>query len=357
MLKYDKKFTEIDAFIRKNRNPDFGNLLKVLNKERPERPTLFEFFMHDALYESLTYAISYDKTDADINWRRMIDAFMIAGYDYATVHGSDFKFHSNRHQGEGQASLSMNSGAVIFDRESFEAYSWPDPASFDYSRLDRLSKYLAGGMKFIAYGPGGVLENVIELVGYENLCYMIIDDPGLVQEIADAVGSRLVKYYEICAQYDAVGALISNDDWGFNSQTMLSTGDMRKYIIPWHKKIAETIHASGKPAILHSCGRLDEVMDDIIDVIQFDAKHSYEDKILPVEKAYEEYGGRIAILGGLDLDFVCRSTPEAIYNRAVSMLELTASEGGYALGSGNSIPYYVPQKNYLAMIAAAVFNG
>ena len=28
-------------------------------------------------------------------------------------------------------------------------------------------------------------------------------------------------------------------------------------------------------------------------------------------------------------------------------------KGGYALGSGNSIPYYVPQENYLAMIAAA----
>jgi uroporphyrinogen decarboxylase len=37
------------------------------------------------------------------------------------------------------------------------------------------------------------------------------------------------------------------------------------------------------------------------------------------------------------------------------MLEQTSAKGGYALGSGNSIPYYVPQENYLAMIAAAVF--
>lgn len=286
-----------------------------------------------------------------------IDAFRIAGYDYVTLHGSDFKFHSNRHQDAGQASVSLNSGSIIFDRESFEAYKWPDPASFDYSRLDRFSEYLAEGMKFIVYSPGGVLENAIELVGYENLCYMLIDEPELLQEIVDAVGSMLVKYYQICVQYDAVGALISNDDWGFNSQTMLSAADMRKFIVPWHKKIAEVIHGSGRPAILHSCGKLDEVMDDIIDVIKFDAKHSYEDKILPVEKAYEKYGGRIAILGGLDLDFVCRSSPEEIYKRAASMLELTASKGGYALGSGNSIPYYVPQKNYLAMIAAAVFNG
>lgn len=356
MLKFDKRFSEIDAFVNKGGNPDFNNLIKVLNMEKPERPTLFEFFMNETLYERLTYAISYDETDIDFQRHRMIDAFRIAGYDYATLYGSDFAFHSNRHQEKGQASLSLNAGAIIFDRKSFEAYEWPDPDSFDYSRLKRLSRYMPEGMKLIVYGPGGVLENVIELVGFENLCYMIIDDPELVREIVDAVGSRLVKYYEICSQYDTVGALISNDDWGFNSQTMLSVEDMRKYIVPWHKRIVETIHSSGKPAILHSCGNLDKVMDDIANVIRYDAKHSYEDKILPVEKAYTKYSDTIAILGGLDLDFVCRSTPEEIYNRAVSMLELTVSKGGYALGSGNSIPYYVPQENYLAMIAAAVFN-
>jgi uroporphyrinogen decarboxylase len=127
------------------------------------------------------------------------------------------------------------------------------------SRLDRLSDHLPDGMKLIVYGPGGVLENVIALVGYDNLCYLLVDDRELVQEIFDAIGSRLVKYYEICAPFKTVGVLISNDDWGFNTQTMLSVEDMRQYVIPWHKKIAEVIHASGKPAILHSCGNLDLV--------------------------------------------------------------------------------------------------
>lgn len=37
------------------------------------------------------------------------------------------------------------------------------------------------------------------------------------------------------------------------------------------------------------------------------------------------------------------------------MLERT-QDIGYALGSGNSIPDYVPQDNYFAMVAAALFN-
>ena len=33
--------------------PDFGNILKVLRREAPDRPTLFEFFLNRPLYEKL----------------------------------------------------------------------------------------------------------------------------------------------------------------------------------------------------------------------------------------------------------------------------------------------------------------
>jgi len=38
------------------------------------------------------------------------------------------------------------------------------------------------------------------------------------------------------------------------------------------------------------------------------------------------------------------------------MLERSRERGGFALGSGNSIPNYVPYDNYIAMIAAATMN-
>jgi uroporphyrinogen decarboxylase len=36
------------------------------------------------------------------------------------------------------------------------------------------------------------------------------------------------------------------------------------------------------------------------------------------------------------------------------MLDRASGRGGYALGSGNSIPTYVPQENYLAMVRAGL---
>lgn len=334
----------------KMREPCFDNLLKVLRKQVPDRPTLFEFALNDNLVEILagerfTHGSHEDQPEI------FIKAFKKAGFDYASLRGSAFRLDWGE-QGA-KHSKSLNEKSLIYDTASFEKYTWANPEDYDYSRLERARQFLPDGMKLIVIGPGGVLENVIELTGFDNLCYMLADEPELVEAIFNNVGERLVKYYEICASFDTVGALVSNDDWGFNTGTMLSPADMRKYVFPWHKKIVEVIHKAGKPAILHSCGNLKEVMDDIIYDMGYDAKHSFEDKIFPVEKAYDELAGKIAVLGGIDMDFVARGTPEEIKKRCMAMLEKGMEKGGYALGTGNSVPDFIPVQNFLAIISCA----
>ena len=332
--------------------PDFGNILAVLRRERPSRPTLFEFFLNGPLYEKLA-GLSFPKDSNSLERMRvLISAFKNAGYDYVTVPGSLFAFPIREHRQE--KTKSLTEGSLIHDRKDFEAYDWPNPDDFDYSSLNKISSELPDGMKLMVFGPCGVLENVMQLVGYETICYIIADDPKLAEDIFEAVGSRLVRYYELSAIYNTVGVLMSNDDWGFKTQTMLSPNDMRKFVFPWHKQIVSVAHAAGKPAILHSCGCLTSVMDDVIDDMGYDGKHSYEDTIQSVESFYAQYHDRIAVLGGIDLDFICRSTPEKIYRRSKKILERAESQGAYALGTGNSVPAYVPDKNYFAMIQAAL---
>ncbi len=331
----------------KNREPDFENLLKVLKKQKPDRPTLFEFFLNKDLYEKLAGPMPDGNLQPGKHFKWLTAAFKAAGYDYVTYLGADFKFEKAAK--EQKASKSMDDVITITGRKDFEKYNWPDPKRIDYSVLEQAETILPEGMKIIVNGPGGVLENVVELCGYEGLCYMRMDDEALVQEIFDAVGAAIVSHYEQAVQYTSVGACISNDDWGFKTQTMLSTEDMRKFVIPWHKKIAEVIHTSGKPVILHSCGNLEFVMDDIIDEIGYDGKHSYEDTIMPVEQAYDKYHQRVAIMGGIDLDFLCRASIEEIKKRCLGMLDRASADGAYALGSGNSIPAYCPAEKYFAM--------
>jgi uroporphyrinogen decarboxylase len=335
-----------------NRQPNFANLLAVLERRQPERPTLFEFFLNPRLHEALTGVADAACPDDLSLHLHMLAAFRSAGYDYYDVRLPKFDFPTGAI--DKQRTISQNSGALIHDRASFEAYPWPDPALADWVLLDGLAVQLPAGMKLIVYGPGGVLENAISLVGYEALCLLIGDDPRLAAELFGEIGSRLEGYYQIAARHPAVGACISNDDWGFKTQTLFSPRDMRRFVFPWHQRIAAAIHAAGRPAILHSCGHFQRIIDDVIDGMGYDARHSYEDNIMPVEEAYERYHGRIAILGGIDVDFICRSSPEAVYQRSRAMLARAAGRGAYALGTGNSVPDYVPDEGYFAMVKAAL---
>lgn len=355
MKPFDNSFINMQTWIEREKSPNFNNIANILNKKKPLRYTLFEFiFSNKELLDALTAKIEYEREDMLFHDKQLVDAYHIAGYDYACVRSPNFFFATETRVRKD--SISLNDGYVIYDRQSFENYAWVEPEDVDYTWLDEIGAYMPSGMKLLVPGPDGVFETVVKLVGCDNLCYMIYDEPDLARDIFNAVGDRYRRFYQICAGHHAVGAMMSDDDWGFKSQTLFSVKHMREYVIPWHIKIAETVHNAGKPITLHSCGNIKELMPDVVDEIKYDGWHSFEDTILPVEEAYDKYGSQIAILGGIDVDFLCRSTPQQIYDRSCKMLEKSRELGGYALGSGNSIPDYVPVQNFLAMIAAAVFN-
>jgi uroporphyrinogen decarboxylase len=331
--------------------PDFDNLLAVLRRKVPDRPTLFEFYFNERIYRRVMPGPA--PTDPDAWMRRFIHTFHRLGYDFATILLPGFQF-SDPDLRETKETFSMNDGAVIRNRQEFDAFDWPDPDDADYDLLDRLSGDLPKGMKLIPYTPDGVLENVMRLMGFDTLCFNLHDHPQLVEDVFEQVGSRLVRYYEKAIRYECVGACLANDDWGFISNTFISTDALRRLVFPWYKKIVDLSHAAGKPVILHSCGFFENIIEDIIEDLRFDGRHSYEDNIMPVEIAYEKYHDRIAIIGGIDVRFICESTPDEVYARSKAMLDRASERGGFALGTGNSVPEYMPDENFFALIRAAL---
>lgn len=327
--------------------PDFrNNLGALLRGERAVRGTLFEFYHNGVLYRD----IAGDRP-GEPAYARDVRAFALLGYDHANLFPQNgFGFAAGEHHHK--QSISLNEGAVITDRASFDAYRWPDVAALDWGYLDHAAAALAPGQVLMASGPCGVLENVIRLVGFEHLCELIADDPELVQDIFDGVGSRLVAYYQRVMPHPGVGFAMSNDDWGFKTQTMLSPKQMRRFVFPWHERIVACAHAAGKPAVLHSCGNLAPVMDDVIDGMGYDGKHSYEDGITRVEEAFQRWGSRIAILGGIDVDYLCRTPAAQVHGRAAAF---TAAAGRrWAAGTGNSVPEWVPRDAFYATIEAGL---
>jgi uroporphyrinogen decarboxylase len=75
---------------------------------------------------------------------------------------------------------------------------------------------------------------------------------------------------------------------------------------------------------------------------------------MPVQEFQKKYGDRIAVLGGLDINILTRSTPAEVRREIGKLMDECGPRGRYAVGSGNSVPSYIPVENYLAMVEEAV---
>jgi len=107
------------------------------------------------------------------------------------------------------------------------------------------------------------------------------------------------------------------------------------------------------PFLLHSCGNIFSVIEDIINVAGIDAKHSNEDEIAPFSIWQKKYGDRIAFFGGVDMSFLCQAGEDDIKEYVSNILSYSINYPGFAFGTGNSVPDYMPVENYLLMIKTA----
>ena len=242
-----------------------------------------------------------------------------------------------------------HTGSITSWRE-FEEYAWPEVNEFDFFPYQYLNDHLPDGMGLIACHAGGVYEHLSWIMSFEGLCTALYEAPDLVRAVTDALGQRMEAFYRELLDLDRLVAIFPGDDMGYRTGTMVSPATLRSLILPWHKTFAAMAHQRAMPYFLHSCGNILAIMEDLIEEVGIDGKHSYEDAIIPVEEFQARFGSRIAVLGGVDINILGGTDPMAVRRRVRQLLELCGGRGRYAIGSGNSIPSYIPVENYLAMI-------
>lgn len=238
---------------------------------------------------------------------------------------------------------------LIDSWKSFESFPWEE-IHVDYRPYEILGRILKPGMAIFA--SSSFFEHVLEnLLGYEGLFFALADDPGLAEAVFSRWGEKVLSYYENVAGHDRVGAIWHADDLGYKTGTLLSPQDLARHVFPWLRKFADVAHAHGKPFLLHSCGDLfgNGVIETLITEVGIDGLHSIQDVILPVGKCMERFGGRVAILGGVDMDALGRMAEEALRKYVRNILE-TCTPGRFALGSGNTIANYIPMESFLVML-------
>jgi uroporphyrinogen decarboxylase len=338
----------------KSFEPKFENIVKAAKNIEVERIPLYEHgighkVMEDILNKSLVDIIYGDFDDKKEYVRRISEFYKKMGYDFVNF---DMNIGGAM---PGSGALGGHVDPVIKNRDDFNKYPWDTVSEIYFEKygdyFKALNEVIPTDMKAFG-GPGnGIFECVQELVGFENLCYIKADDEELYADLFNKVGETNYKIWKhfLDNYSDAYCVHRFGDDLGFKSATMLAKEDIVDYIIPEYAKIIELIHSYKKPFLYHSCGCIFNVMDDIIVKAKIDAKHSNEDQIAPFPVWVEKYGDRIGNFGGIDTDAVCRLGKEEMRDYITEVVEKCKGHGGFAFGSGNSIPDYVPTENFIAM--------
>ncbi|MHB0999971.1 MAG: uroporphyrinogen decarboxylase family protein [Armatimonadota bacterium] len=333
-----------------NRKPDFEQFLKVLKREgKPDHLPFYEHIASSGFIARRT-GTDYDKMPggSEIYWRTYVDFWIGMGYDCVPM-----EIPLNCALAAGHDALSEGSEAhvVIRNREDYDNYAWADEAHpLEFKHFETVASMLPEGAKIVGGVCMGPYEWLSQMMGTIGLSYALLDDPELVEMVATRIGRLHRSAVRQLASMDCIGALRQGDDLGFKTSTFLSPTDLRKYIFPTYKVMVEEAHNAGKPFILHSCGNLAEVYEDLIEDCKIDAKHSFEDIILPVADFKKQYGHRVTPLGGLDVDVICRSTEEEVRAYARKRIEECFYDGYWTLGTGNSLTDYMPVENYIAVL-------
>ena len=360
------------------RQPDFDNLRRTILRQGPPGPVpFFELSADPGMVETVleekfpvnpfhyTEQPGMEPTPEELpNLMKSLEMYVRfcyeMGYDYVFMIAGfraqrSFKLADDTAAAQnwldGQRYWHDESSGPIQSWADFEAYPWPKPEEINHLAIELANSIVPEGMKIAAYTYGGVFENSTWLMGLEGLSYALQDQPDLVEAVCQRVGELAAATAAHAATIDNVGMMVLVDDLGFFSGTLVSPDVIRRYLVPHYKKIAEATHKAGNLLVLHSCGNIYKLMDDFIDDVGIDAKHSFEDKILPVEEAHRRWGDRVAFLGGVDMDLLGRGTEEDVRARTRQILEVCGARGtGYCLGTGNTVANYIPKQNYLAML-------
>ncbi len=89
-----------------------------------------------------------------------------------------------------------------------------------------------------------------------------------------------------------------------------------------------------------------------------DALQPIEPKAMDIRELKKQYSDRLCLIGNLDLEYtLTRGTPEEVVATTKGLIRDLATSGGYCVGSGNSVPAYVPFENYLAMVETTLKYG
>ena len=195
------------------------------------------------------------------------------------------------------------------------AFDWPTLDQLDFSEtLERIRS--AGDHYRASAFCVPFFHKLMSLFGMETYLVNLYENPELVHAVTDRVCEF---YYEANEHFftetgDEVDGFFFGNDFGTQRDLLCSPEHMEEFVMPWFRRFTEQAHRHGCQVVLHSCGSIYKVIDQLIDM-GVDCLHPLQAKAcgMDAEGLARDYRGRIAFMGGIDTqDLLVHASPEEV---------------------------------------------
>lgn len=223
----------------------------------------------------------------------------------------------------------------LADWRQIDRFRWPDPddpANFT-GMEERIknpdNKYLLTGIFMLLF------ERLQALRGFENALTDIYLERDKIEILAD----RIIDYdlaiiRNIATRFPGIiNGFQFSDDWGTENQLMINPNLWRDFFQPRYKKLFDICHDVGWHVWMHSCGKVNAIIDDLID-IGVDVIELLQPTLLGIEEVGRKHAGKVCFLSICDIQ---KTLPfkdsEAIEAEAKLLIDCWGTElGGFILG-------------------------
>jgi len=232
----------------------------------------------------------------------------------------------------GLLAVDVTKPRVLANIEDWESViQWPDLEAIDWEAGARAD--LPNGkdpdkvlMCMMVSGP---FERLHDLMGFEEALMATITAPQACAAFFERLCDFKIEIIRKLKRYYDIDLLHFQDDWGTQKDLFFQPEFWRSYIKPQIKRVIEATHSLGILFDMHSCGRIDRIIDEIVglgpDVI--DPAQPVND----LERWQRDFGGQVIFMGGLDAQGVIDNpskTSEDVRREVQTKIDLLA-QGGY----------------------------
>jgi len=238
----------------------------------------------------------------------------------------------------------------ILSEPTLAGYEFPDPVpGVIFDEIDeKIAKYRDC---FRVFKIGfSLYERAWTLRGMENLMMDFITNAGFVHELLGAIADYNIAQVKKALEYE-IDAVYFGDDWGQQLGLQMGPGIWREFIAPQLERMYAVVRQAGKYVMIHSCGKVDELFDDLIDM-GLNCFNPFQPEVMDIFGLMEAYRGRLAFHGGLSTQKTLpEGSPDEVKRQTQRLLEAGA-KGGYIFAPAHAVQRDVPLENMLAFIEA-----